>query len=161
RELVAEDVLFSYNRQRSREPGFVNASYLEGILKLEAPDKYTVKITLEKPAADFLVNIAAPQSFIIAREVVEQKGDLKEGPMIGSGRLVMEKVDGNGTDVAKRNPDYFLKGIPHVDRYEYTRIADNQSVINAFRSGDLEVIAAGSAATNDDIEALKRTNPGL
>src|SRR5205085_1694277 len=84
---------------------WANASFLAAVDKIEAVDKYTLKLTALKPAADFLVDIAAPQSVIVAKELVEQKGDLKQGPMIGTGPFIVEKVDPNGTSSAVRNPD--------------------------------------------------------
>src|SRR5213078_477142 len=114
---TAEDVLFSYNRQRTNDPAFVNSSLLRAITKIEAPDKFTVKITVGSPSADFILNIAAPQSVMVARELVEQKGDLKEGPMIGTGAFIIDKLDKVGTSVARRNPDYFLPGLPRIDTY--------------------------------------------
>jgi ABC-type transport system substrate-binding protein len=56
RELVAEDVKYSFERQMTNDPGkFQHAYYfLNRISKIEAVDKYTVKFTMNKPYAPFL-----------------------------------------------------------------------------------------------------------
>jgi hypothetical protein len=96
RELVADDVVFSYNHIRDLK---AYASLLQGVLKIEAPDKYTVKLTLDKPNADLLRNLSEVQMAVVAREQVDQQRDLTQPPVIGT-----------------RNPDYFQKGLPYADR---------------------------------------------
>src|SRR5205085_1967064 len=108
RPLVAEDVLYSFNRQMTKDPVYVNASLLAGLAKLEAPDRSTIKLTLDRPSADFLLGVASPQTVVIAKEAVDVKGDLKTGPMIGTGPFIIEKTDPNGTNLGHRNPDYFV-----------------------------------------------------
>ncbi len=77
RELTAEDVKYTYERflddpgqpqprRRSRQ-----------IDKIEAVDRHTVRFTLKEPFAWFLDALASTSTWIIAREVVEQFGDLK------------------------------------------------------------------------------------
>src|SRR5262249_50746517 len=105
RDLLAEDVVYSFNRQN---PEQINSSRLDGIPKFEAPDKSTVKLTLARPNADLLASLSACQNKVVPREVVEQKGDLKEGPLIGTGPWILEKWDpADGRATLRKNPDYF------------------------------------------------------
>src|SRR5438477_414925 len=110
---------------RQRTKGYPNASILDAVSKVEAVDKSTVKITLNASSADFPLSIAAPQSLIVAREAVDLHGDLKDGPLIGTGAFIVDKTDPTGTSILRRNPDYFLPGLPYVDTYEYTVIQDS------------------------------------
>ncbi|MFN8556961.1 MAG: ABC transporter substrate-binding protein [Dehalococcoidia bacterium] len=73
REMVAEDVKYSIERQMTNEPGkFQHAYYfLNKVTKIEAVDKYTVKFTTNKPMAPFLSYIASPWTQVILRELVE------------------------------------------------------------------------------------------
>ena len=49
--------------------------------------------------------------WIIAREVVEQYGDLKKPESaIGTGPFLLERYEPNVKTVFKRNPDYFRTG---------------------------------------------------
>lgn len=156
REFVAEDVLYSYDRQRTK--GFPNADLLNPIVKIEAPDKYTVKLQIGSPSADFILNIAAPVSVIVAKEAVDLKGDLKQGPTIGTGAFIADKIDPTGTTVFLKNPDYFIKGLPYVDRYERQITTDPATTLAALRSGQLDYI---SGLTKADVDGLKRTNPEI
>ena len=79
RELVAEDVKYSFERFLG-EKGNANKPMLASVDKVEAPDKYTVRVTLKEPFAWFLDMLSNPGAlWIIARECVEKSGgDLKK-----------------------------------------------------------------------------------
>src|SRR5207237_7194765 len=86
-------------------------------------------------------------------------GDLKEGPMIGTGPFIVEQIERNGTNIARRNPDYFIHGQPYIDTYQFILVADAPAILSAFRSGNVEIVTQGSL-TPEEADALKRTNPG-
>jgi peptide/nickel transport system substrate-binding protein len=156
RELVADDIVYSYNRQVEMR---INASYLPAGAKFEAVDKQTVKVTLPKPDADFLATLAAYHNVIVAREAVDLKGDLKEGPTIGTGPWIHESWTPNSVARVKKNPDYYQKGLPYLDALEFPRISDDQVKIAAFRAQELGRAMPGLTAK--DIAALKQQFPQL
>ena len=91
RELTSEDVKYSFERFAT-EKGNANHYMMAALDKVEAPDKYTVKVTLKHPFAWFLDMVSNPMALaIVAREAVEKFGDLKKpeatvgtGPWNGS-----------------------------------------------------------------------------
>ena len=83
REVVAQDVLYSLRRQLT--PSYPNAGILEAIHSMEAEDRYTLRVTLRSADADFLASLASGFTKVVAPEAVELNGDLREGPVIGSG----------------------------------------------------------------------------
>jgi peptide/nickel transport system substrate-binding protein len=158
RALVADDVAYSFDRQRTK--GYPNASILDAVSKVEAVDKSTVRITLNASSADFPLSIAAPQSLIVAREAVDLHGDLKDGPLIGTGAFIVDKTDPTGTSILRRNPDYFLPGLPYVDTYEYTVIQDSATLKAAFQSGNTDVLMFGDISASDEAP-LKKALPDV
>ena len=93
RELTAEDVKYSFERQMTNDPGkFQHAYYfLNRINKVEALDKTTVKFTMNKPYAPFLSYVASPWTQIILRELVEADGDLTKRA-IGTGPFILSLI---------------------------------------------------------------------
>ena len=84
--------------------------------KIEAVDKYTVKFTLKEPFAWFLEPWPPPRTWIVAKEVVEQYGDLKKPECcIGTGPWMLERYEPNLRLTFVRNPNYFVPGLPYVD----------------------------------------------
>ena len=138
RELVAQDIVFSLQRQAN--PSYPNAPLLRSIQSVEAEDKYTIRITLKAPDADFLIGLASGFSKIVAPEAVSLNGDLKNGPVIGSGPWLW---DGTRDDMGyffKANPNYYESGLPKLDRLNILVIVDEQTRIAAFRLKKVDLI---------------------
>jgi peptide/nickel transport system substrate-binding protein len=154
REVVAQDFVYSFTRQRDLK---AYAPPVVGIAKMEAVDKSTFKVTLDRPDADILAKLADDACRVIAKEAVDLRGDLKEGPTIGTGPWILDQIEYGRSDYLVRNPDYFVKGLPYVDRLEINHLPDQPSVLNAFRGGELDVI--GSGMRPEDYDTVMRTTP--
>ncbi len=137
RELTAEDVVFSY--QRLRTPGWPNAPLLQAMRDIQAEDASTLKITLQYPDADFLLALADGHSKIVAKEAVEVNGDLKEGPVVGTGPWIWKSTRQGIGSLFEGNLQYFEDGLPFLD----------QLVVRLFRGGDEEQYAAFVTGATD------------
>jgi peptide/nickel transport system substrate-binding protein len=163
RELVAEDVKFTFDRFLT-EKGNANRYMLEPVDRVEVVDRYTVKFLLKEPFVWLVNMLANPLSmWIIAPEVVETYGDLKKAEhAIGTGPFVLERYEPNVKTVFKRNPDYFLPGQPWVDGVEWLIVSDESAGLAMYRTGQLD---AGPwhwwSVRQQDLDALKRTHPHL
>src|SRR5437867_2219518 len=104
RELVAEDVKFTYDRFLT-EPGNANRYILDLVDRVEVVDRYTVKFLLKEPYVWLVNALAYPWStWIIAPEVVQQFGDLKQPETAsGTGPFTLERYEPNVKTVFKRN----------------------------------------------------------
>jgi peptide/nickel transport system substrate-binding protein len=136
RALVADDLVYSYERLRT--PGWPNASLFTSIGEIESMGPHTLRVNLASADADALLSLADGHSKIVAREVVEQYRDLREGPVIGTGAWLWEGTEtGIGTTLS-RNPDYFEKGLPFLDELAIKVIKP----LGAGRTADRERLAA-------------------
>jgi peptide/nickel transport system substrate-binding protein len=155
RELVAEDIIFSFQRQIDLK---VNAAPLVNVSKMTAPDHYTLRVSLDRPNADFLVNLADDTNKILAHEVIDENGDLKEGPVIGSGPWILDSNQiGQSANLVK-NPDYFVKGLPYLDRFEFIYQATARNI--AAVQTDATSIC-GVALLAPDVDATLKSAPQL
>jgi peptide/nickel transport system substrate-binding protein len=163
RELVAEDVKFTFDRFLT-EKGNADRYVLESVDRVEVVDRYTVKFLLKEPYVWLIDVLANPRSmWIIAPEVVEKFGDLKQAESaIGTGPFLLERYEPNVKTVFKRNPDYFLPGLPWVDAVEWLIVDDASAGLALYRTGQLD---AGPwhwwSVRQQDLEALKQTHPHL
>jgi len=163
RELVAEDVKFTYDRFRA-EPANPLRFTLESVERIDVVDRYTVKFLLTEPFVWLLNVLANPYStWIIAPEVVEQFGDLrKPESVIGTGPFLLERYEPNVKTVFTRNPDYFIKDQPYVDGVEWLVLDDPSAALAMYRSGQLDCgPAAGWSVRQQDLESLKKSHPNL
>lgn len=137
RELKAQDVIFSFNRQIALR---INAAVLEPVARITATDDSTLRFELTRPEADFLLMLADFRSVVLAPEAVELKGDIKEGPVIGTGPWVFQEWQPNQVMRMTRNPNYFRSGLPYADGLTIFRLTDPQTEQAAFKTGQIQVL---------------------
>ena len=167
RELTADDVVYTVERFRTVK-GNANAYMLKSLDKVEAVDKHTVRFTLKEPFAWFLDVLANPMAVaIIAKEVVDKLGDLKKPEaMIGTGPWMLDTYKPNVGMTFVRHPNYFVAGLPYIDRIEATVDEDNASRMSAFLSGKYDLGWEFPATINRSDwvqikENLRKTRPNL
>ncbi len=163
RELVAEDVKFTFDRFLS-EKANVLREQLEPVDRVEVVDRYTVKFVLKEPFV-WLPNRLADASgmWIIAPEVVEKFGDLKKPESaIGTGPFLLERYEPNVKTVFKRNPEYFLQGQPYVDGVEWLVLDDESTGLAMYRTGQIDCgPAPWWSVRQADLESLQKSHPHL
>ena len=113
RRLDADDVVYSHGRRL--ESRGANAGPLGVMSLLEAAGPDEVRIGLAVPDSDFMLSLADGRAKIVAREAVEARGDLKQGPTIGSGPWVIASSVAGAFHRFERNSAYFEKDLPFVD----------------------------------------------
>src|SRR5499427_8253840 len=162
RELVAEDVKFSFDRFLT-EPANSLRYLLDPVDRVEVVDRYTVKFLLKEPFVWLIETLANPVMLIIAPEVVDTFGDLKKPETaIGTGPFLLERYEPNVKTVFKRNPAYFRTGQPYVDGVEWLVLEDDSTGLAMYRTGQLD---AGPwhqwSVRQEDLDSLKKSHPHL
>jgi peptide/nickel transport system substrate-binding protein len=140
RELTAEDVKYTIERFLTVK-GNATAYMLASLDKVDAVDRYTVKMTLKEPFAWFLDMLGNPMAVaIIARECVDKFGDLKKPEAtVGTGPWMLESYRPNVGLTYVRNPSYFVPGLPYIDRVDVSIDEDNASRMAAFLAGKYDL----------------------
>lgn len=130
REMVAQDVVNSWNRifdPQLASPGADFLGIIEGaedVLEgktdhargLVAADRYTVRATLEHPDPTFANMVAMMFAAVIPIEEVEREGDRWPYHPVGTGPFMVEDWQLGEKTVFVRNPDYFVPGLPYLDK---------------------------------------------
>ena len=161
RELTAEDVKYSFDRYLAPATNNPNRANLEEIDKVEAVDRYTVRVTLKAPFAWFLDAVASTTAWIVAHEVVEQHGDLKRPEAcIGTGPWMLQRYEPNVRLSWARHPDYFVPGLPYVDAVEASMEGDASSRLARWLGGQFD-FAPGGVVRRQDLDVVKKRKPGL
>ncbi|MQA94412.1 MAG: ABC transporter substrate-binding protein [Streptosporangiales bacterium] len=153
REFVADDVIATF--ERIREKGF-QVGALGPVTKMTAKDDHTVELKLSKPFAPLLNNMADQFMWIIPKEGAEGKFELQT-KAIGTGPFILEKWERNVAATYKKNPDYWEKGKPYLDRVVFKVVPDQGARIAAYRSGETQLVGA---TTDEEAVALERSVAG-
>src|SRR5437899_259058 len=152
RELTAADVKYCF--EAYAKEGVQTATFQE-IEGMETPDKHTLRVHLKGPNTLFPQNIAEPIAVIVAREGLEEDGDLKKR-LIGTGPYLLKEHTRKVRVVLARNPDYFDKGRPYVDEYTILSTPDAATRLAAFRTGQSDILWLATLA---EVETVRKTNP--
>ena len=157
REMVADDVLFSF--QRIFDKG-LKPALRDNLVSLEAPDKYTVRIKLAEPSpllpADLLAN---RWGVILAKEAETADGSYSTlETAIGTGPFILEISIPAVRVEAVRNPNYWIEGLPYIDRVVLRIIRDTSTRIAALQVGKLDIYDELSTAIKQQILS---TNPDI
>jgi peptide/nickel transport system substrate-binding protein len=152
RELTSADVKYSVLRIMDPKTGSSRRLRYDSVDQVETPDPYTVVFRLKYPDNVLPYVLADPASAIVAKEIVEQPGALQTMDA-GSGPFKLERLGSDSSASVVRNPDYYERGKPYLDRIALPYIPDNSARITALRTGDIDM--ATFLVTNQ-IQVLQR-----
>ncbi len=116
RRLSASDLEYSYNRIMTE--GWTKSSLYQdkGIEQFTSPSEYILNVKTRFLDNDALLSLADASSKIVAHEIVDKYGDLKNSPVVGTGPWIWEGTSsGIGSDLTA-NPNYFDPEIPYLDQ---------------------------------------------
>lgn len=139
RELRAADVKFVLERAMNPETRHPYPGYYASIRDIIVKDDYTISVVLREPNPNFLLNMARQGSVIYPREAVDT---LKTAP-VGTGPFKLGEWVRGDRIVLVRNPDYWVKGLPKLDRVVYRFIADPNAALAALKAGDVDASVFG------------------
>jgi len=184
RELKAEDVVFSYDRQRNpdsiQKGYYYRASQYRTIDTIQAVDDYTIRIKTKGPIAPFYHFMADTNAMIIPKEIVDLEPgpggkpldtvDTNRGPrpgerMIGTGPFLWGKLNFGIEYTAVRNSQWFGWGEPdlarpYLDAYTVSGSSLNDTSLEAlFRRKEID--GTTFIENPDWIYSIKREKPEL
>ena len=164
RELVAQDVAYSFNRLMASPKR--TADYLDHILRIEAPERHKVVFYFKHFHEDWAGRFGfGTYSSIYPKEVVDAGiGDWRKAN--GSGPFqIAEYIGGNSQNYVK-NPLYWGKeriggqeyNLPFLDRVSIRIMKDESARYAALRTGRLDIL---QSITWSAAEELKKNAPHL
>jgi len=185
RELTAEDVVFSYERQKNADQSiqkgyYYRASQYRTIDSIEASDNYTIRIKTKGPIAPFFHFMADTNAMIIPKEIVDMEPgpggkpldtvDTNRGPrpgerMIGSGPFFWGNLNFGIEYSATRNPEWFgwdepELARPYLDGYTVSGSSLNDTSLEAlFRRKEID--GATFIENPEWIYTIKKEKPEL
>jgi len=117
--LTSADVLASWKAIVHPPQGLTSAreSYYVMVDSVEAPDATTVIFKLKFPTTAFLPALADPFAYIYKKDILEKDPHWYEKNVLGSGPFKMVSYDTGQSIKGERNPDYYHKGLPHLDGF--------------------------------------------
>ena len=138
----AEAVKFNFDRMR--DPKFPSArrSEIAPVANVTAVDPVTVQISLERPYSPLLYVLTDRAGMMVSPAAVQKEGLNYALHPVGTGPFsFVEKIPQDHITL-QRNPDYWEKGLPHLERIVFRTITDDNARVANVKSGDVDIINA-------------------
>lgn len=173
--LTAEDGAWTCNtivRYKDGPTAFL-APFLSNVKECTAPDPQTLVITYQQAVGNALAQLQ--QFFVLPKHVWEKYTandgkDLKtylpanDLPIVAAGPFTITQFEKKGTTIFEQNPSYYGDDKPYVDAVGLQYFTNADSMVEAFKAGDLDYIEdvpAGSIASlESDENAVVSAIPG-
>lgn len=151
-EFTADDVMFGYKTIiDEKTPTPYKEDYLQ-VKKAEALDKYTFRVTYEKPFAPALTTwgnlVVLPKHLLDGKDIT--KVAFGREP-VGMGPYKLHKWVSGQEVLLDSNRDYF-EGRPYIDRYVYKIIPDPATMFLELQAGGVDMMGL------TPIQYTKQTN---
>lgn len=151
--VTSADVKFSIETQKANHPFKTSLGAVTGV---ETPDAHTVVVKLKHPHPALTLAMSTSIVPIIPKHVYGDGQNPKAHPrniknVVGSGAYILKEYKRAQYILLERNPNYFLKGRPYMDRIVYKIIRDASSRVIAMERGEGSLFAFMS-----DVAAIAR-----
>ncbi len=138
-ELTSADVVYSLKRASDSKTSQFASDYKD-FDRIEAPDPYTVKITLKNPIPSLLGMVANLHGGnVVCKKAAEELGENFKLKPIGTGPFMFHEYKPQQSVTLVANPKYF-RGVPKLERIEYRFIESDASRDLAFAAGELDLV---------------------
>jgi ABC-type transport system substrate-binding protein len=143
-DLTAEAVRWNFERLLNPEEKVITSRYFEPIVEsVDVIDQHTLRIRLKYPTNTLLPALAIYRVgfMIVSPEAYKKWGsrDLAHHPA-GTGPFKLAQWEHNQIIALERNPNYFKKGLPYLDRLEFLIMKDGVTRATALRAGEVDFV---------------------
>lgn len=132
------------------------------IKEVKALDANTVQFVLKRPQAPFLKNLAMSPFGIASPTAVKAEGDKFREKPVGTGPFKFVEWKQNDRIVLEKNPDYWQKGLPKLNKVIFRVIPENTARLNALSNGEIDLMDGlnnsdeASVKSNDKLQVIER-----
>ena len=135
--LTMADIKAKFDRAQDPDSGHTHPEYYSsiGTVTIDEAAK-TVTLRLTEPNSSLLYNLARPDSVIYpaARAETQRSQPIGTGPF-----KFVQYLEGSEVRL-ERNDDYYLTGVPYLDRVVFRIISDPNTRFAALQAGDIDLI---------------------
>jgi peptide/nickel transport system substrate-binding protein len=145
---TSKDVKYSLDKLRDPERSAYSA-YFTPIDSVEIVDDYTVNVHLAHPYP-YLLAYLAPPYVVMEPEHLKDVNPKSTDFLVGTGPFKFKELVPGKVTIYERNPDYFRKGLPYLDRFEIYQLT-HAAMVDAFVGGNIDVCGNMRAYLDADV----------
>ncbi len=152
----ADAVVFSWEVQKLPENAYFN--YYERAAEVNKIDEYTVELVAHEPNALFL-GLTGAIWFFVPPKYYSEVGLTGFGQEpIGTGPFMLTEWVRGDRIVLDRNPNYWRKGYPKLDRIIFRPITESSTRAAAIQTGEVDIVSRLSPDEAASLEGVDGVN---
>ena len=138
----AEAAKANFDRQKDPANKCRCAFYIAGIHDVQAPDELTLVYNLNDPSVNLPAILTVPSSNFAVQSPTawKTKGEDYNRNPVGTGPYILKSWAAGDRIVLEKNPGYWNKGHPYLDRIVLKPLPDAQSRFASLQSGEADII---------------------
>lgn len=134
----ADAVKVNFERVLDKANGLARYNQFNRIKTIDVVDPHTVKITLTEPFSPFINALAHPSAMMISPTALKKWGkDITFHPT-GTGPFEFVEWDPATHLTVKKNPNYWQKGFPKIDKLTFRTVTDNNTRAAIVQTGEAQ-----------------------
>ncbi|MDR1585999.1 MAG: ABC transporter substrate-binding protein [Treponema sp.] len=146
--VTPEDVKFTLDT--AAQAGFAGFTQIE---KVETGLNRSVRVLLKESDPEFLPYITIG--------IVQKNNPDREKNAVGTGPFKIESYTVQRSLVLVKNPGYWQKGLPHLDKVSFVFVADSDALLLGLRGGSLDAASVTGAIAHQLDQTQFDAVPGL
>lgn len=134
-DFTSADVIASYERILDEATGSATRTNLLSITGMEAPDDFTVVLSLSLPDVPLLTALSSFNASILSSDVIASGDPTTDA--VGTGPFKLDNWTPEQTTELSANADWWGEG-PNIDGIEIRIIPDESTIMAALRAGEID-----------------------
>jgi peptide/nickel transport system substrate-binding protein len=157
----AQAFKFNFDRQKDPKNKCRCAFYISNVKEVEASDALTVVYHLTDPSVQLpkLLTRADQNNVMHSPAAISARGDDYNRNPVGTGPFILKSWTAGDRLVLERNPNYWDKGRPYLDRVVMRPLPDSQARFASLEAGESDLIWDDEFDSDNILKAKK--NPAF
>ncbi len=140
----ADAVVFNIDRVRDPKNACRCLANIDSIAGVKALDVRTVEFTLNRPDAVLPAILSDAPGLIISPTAAKADPKAVAQRPVGTGPFILKEWQQGHKIVVERNPDYWRKDLPYLDRVVFLPLSNEESRQSSLVSGSVDAIQSPS-----------------
>ena len=138
----AEAAKANFDRQKDPANKCRCAFYIAFINDVQAPDELTLVYNLKDPSVNLpaIITLQSSNNVVQSPTAWKTRGDDYNRNPVGTGPYILKSWAAGDRMVLEKNPDYWNKGHPYLDRIVLKPLPDAQSRFASLQSGEADIV---------------------
>ncbi len=136
----AKAVKWNFDRMLDPKNKYWQRPFYEQVDTIEVVDQYTVRFNMKETSGALIPAMTGFGAYMVSPTAFKKYGKEWTRHPVGTGPFIFKEWVPNQRMVLERNPNYYKKGLPYLDKVEIRIMRDPLARATALRTGAIHLI---------------------